>query len=299
MIVSLAMAKPKAKAKTKPKAKPKARTTAKRAAPAKRKPAKKPAKRATKSARKPRAASQETVELTTADIVYEQWLEPTGEQPVQPAASEPPAPARGLGATVAKVARAIGSVFTTKKSPLDELQVAFARRDGDAALSAALVWWQAERAPVLADLIDAISQHVSAAPVGDAARWTELAAAKDPRDLGALLAGVPALPAKALPAAAEALAAFPDDPRLASAVARWVLDPPAPASSPFWTTLLARVEQLGDRRVIERFAACSDKKLRKALDTTSAKLSLQPESTIAEPPVAVLASHVEALQRRQ
>jgi hypothetical protein len=51
--------------------------------------------------------------------------------------------------------------------------------------------------------------------------------------------------------------------------------------------------------VIERFAACSDKKLRKALDTTCAKLSLQPESTIAEPPVAVLASHVEALQRRQ
>jgi hypothetical protein len=197
------MAKPKAKAKakTKPKAATKSKAKAKPKAKAK-KPAK---KRATKAARKPPAASQETVELTTADIVYEQWLEPTGEQAVQPAASEPPPPARGLGATVAKVARAIGSVFTTKKSPLDELQLAFARRDGEAALNAALVWWQAERAPVLADLIDAISQHVSAAPVADAARWTELAAAKDPRDLGALLAGVPALPAKALPAAAEAL----------------------------------------------------------------------------------------------
>src|SRR5580704_3332612 len=100
------------------------------------------------------------------------------------------------------------------------LTAALAAGDGAAALIAALAWWTETRSPKVAELVGAISERVSGEPIAvdDFAR---VARAKDPRDLGPLLAAVPELAASFLPTAGALLAEFPDDPRLAIAVATW------------------------------------------------------------------------------
>src|SRR5205814_7138628 len=78
------------------------------------------------------------------------------------------------------------------------------------------------------------------------------ASQKDPLDVGALLAGVPDLPASMLTRAAELLAAFPDDPRVSRAIATWAIDPITTSSStyPFWTRALDIVARSRDVRAI-------------------------------------------------
>lgn len=74
-----------------------------------------------------------------------------------------------------------------------ELDGAIARDDFEAALGVALEAWRATRHEVLADLVDAIASHVRGREI-DArsyhAAWLAVAREDDPRDLGALLAGL-------------------------------------------------------------------------------------------------------------
>ncbi len=154
-------------------------------------------------------------------------------------------------------ATATGSEPKKPKTPAtatgsDAVRDALDSGSGAAALTAALAWWTETRSPALADLVDDISQRVSAAPVADDNVFAKVARAKDPLDLGALLPAVPQLSVSFLPTAAELLAEFPVDPRVASAVATWALDPLATSSSayPFWTKMLDVVVRARDVRVV-------------------------------------------------
>lgn len=124
--------------------------------------------------------------------------------------------------------------------------------DGQAALEAALALWRESRAPALADLVDAISLRVSAPAIVDDEVWSKLASGRSAIALGPLLAGIPSLPVSFLPSAAELLATFPDDPRLAMAIAGWAIDPITTSSStyPFWTRSLDAVARIADTRVL-------------------------------------------------
>jgi uncharacterized protein (TIGR02996 family) len=172
-----------------------------------------------------------------------------------PAASKASKAAKATKTTAAKTTAAKPTAAKSSDG-VAALEAAFAKNDGEAALLAALAWWREQRAPALADLIDAISERVSAAPIMDDTAWHKVVAAKDPRDLGALLPGVTGLAVSYLPTAAEYLSKFPDDPRLAAAIGRWAIDPPTTSTSgyPFWVKMLATVERLGDTRVVAAFA---------------------------------------------
>jgi len=189
---------------------------------------------------------------------------------------------------------------------LAELQAAFAQGDGAGALLAALTAWRASRSAALADLVDAISARVSGPAAEDERAWSKLAASKDPLVLGRLLPAVTALPVSFLPAAADMLAAFPDDPRLARAVATWTLEPPTTSSStyPFWTKSLAAMVSAGDARVCpllkQRLAMPKGEsqfwpKLYTALEKALAKLEKKGGSETASPALAVLAKSVADL----
>jgi uncharacterized protein (TIGR02996 family) len=145
---------------------------------------------------------------------------------------------------------------TAARTPgLDAVAAAISSGDGATALTAAITAWRAQRAPALADLVDAISARLSGPPITTDLEWTKTAAMRDPITLGGMLAGVTELPASFLPTVGQQLASF-DDPRIASAARAWVLDPPTQSSStyPFWTALIAHLIKLGDTRVLPAFA---------------------------------------------
>ena len=135
---------------------------------------------------------------------------------------------------------------------LDGLAKALADGDAAAALVAALDAWRAARSPELANLIDVLDTRIVCPPIADDLAWTEIAFTKDPRALGRLLSMIGELPASFLPTAIGKLAAFADDPRIGTAAAGWILDPPTLSTStyPFWNGLYKLLDRLGDTRVI-------------------------------------------------
>ena len=207
------------------------------------------------------------------------------------------APATGV--KVAKVTKVTKPVSAPVAGPdssahLAALQAAFAAKDGAAALTAALAWWRVQRAPALADLIDEISQHVSSAPVPSQIDFARVAAAKNPLDLGRLLPAVTDLPVGFLPAAGELLAAYPDDPRIATAFASWTMVPITTSTSKtaFWATMHKMVERIGDVRIVpaleKRLAAKKPTsewwdRYYNRLDRTIRKLQSPPPAIDARP----------------
>jgi uncharacterized protein (TIGR02996 family) len=153
---------------------------------------------------------------------------------------------------------------------LDEAAKRLARGDREGALEALLVAWRSERHPRLADLIDRVSAQLDAArdpikgkTVGERTKsWHEIDAKHDPADLGRLLATPwPGRWQDALPIL-EKLAAWPDDPRLAMALAR-VVDAAAYqtwTSGNFWRPLFARFDKLKDPRTLPLLEAQADRK---------------------------------------
>ncbi|MBA3540049.1 MAG: TIGR02996 domain-containing protein, partial [Deltaproteobacteria bacterium] len=203
------------------------------------------------------------------------------------------------GATSVRAAKAAKPAKPTKAAKavapaagatdLTALQSAFAAKDGAAALSAALAWWRVQRAPALADLIEAISTRVSGTAVADDVEFATLARAKNPLDLGRLLPAVRDLPVSFLPMAAKLMNEYPDDPRIAKAVAEWAVVPITTSSSKyaFWTTMFAATTRIGDTRVIpilkKRLAGTAR---RNEVGTVSARIDAAIEKVIARLPAA-------------
>lgn len=192
----------------------------------------------------PRALSDEDAALLR---------EAAGASPAPAVAARKPAPVV-VAAPAPAPARAAEppGPLATKPGPGD-LEAAFASRDGARALLAALEAWRASRSPGLADLVEAVSARVSAPPLTEDVAWSAAAATRDPLVLGRLLGGIPSLAASFLPSAADLLQEFPDDPRIARAVAQWALEPPTTSSStyPFWTRLLEVTARTGDARTVK------------------------------------------------
>jgi uncharacterized protein (TIGR02996 family) len=167
------------------------------------------------------------------------------------------------------------------------LQKAFAAKDGAAALTAALAWWREQRAPALADLIDTISAQISGPPVASQLEFARIAASKNPLDLGRLLPAMVDVQVNFLPSAALLLAAYPDDPRIPAAFAKW-LSPPITTSiskTSFWSVMHATVERIGDARLASALKRATAKKTEESdwwlrfynrLERTLAKLPAPP-----------------------
>ncbi len=212
------------------------------------KSAMKPAKAMKAPAAKPAEAAKAKQPETTAKAP-KAVNAPTA-KPAKSAKATAERPAKGSSATIASTSSA-----TPTGSDLAALQAAFAAKDGAAALSTALACWRAERSPALADLIEAISLQISGAPVTSDLEFTKLAIAKNPLDLGRMVPAVAELPVSFLPTAASLLDAYPDDPRIAKAVAEWTLVPITTSTSKymFWTRMFAVTVRTGDVRAIPIF----------------------------------------------
>jgi hypothetical protein len=188
--------------------------------------------------------------------------------------------------------------------------------DATTALVAALEAWRTTRAPALADLIDTISTKIATPSIASDLEWTKTAAPHDPATLGRLLEVIRALPVSFLPTVAQSLARFPDDPRITSAAADWIVDPPTQSSStyPFWTQLYTLLVRIGDTRVIaaidervalpmeasKQFPKARTKtpsqfwgKFYAALEKTRDKLAALPAATVNKAAIARLAGKLE------
>lgn len=210
--------------------------------------------------------------------------------PASPAAKSAPAPSKPLAvkpiAEKAPTKQPAATPPATTPSPaatphaamspgLDTLATALHAGDGAAALRAALTCWQEHPWPELADLVDAISAQISGPPAEDERGFSTLAKSKDPLVLGQILPAIRGVPVSFLPVAAEVLATFPKDPRLAAAIADWALDPPTTSSSTysFWVRVLGILARSGDVRVLPR--------LRQRLATQGGTSAFWPKFTTA------------------
>lgn len=208
--------------------------------------------------------------------------------------------ARGSSASRARRGSGPGAA-TAEVFDLGAIAAALEEGDAAAALLAALAGWRQTRAAALADLVHAIAAKLEGAPItGGEAAWSAAARARDPLALGPLLAAIPALPASFLPTAGGALAAFPDDPRIAMAVATWARDPPTTSSStyPFWTKALDAMARAGDERAVPLLRARLAQapggsqfwpKFYKALDRAIRTIEATPRVAVDEKRVGKLA----------
>jgi len=215
----------------------------------------------------PRALSAEDEALLRAAVgVAPRASMPVASKPAasKPAASKPaaskPAASKPVAPTPVEQVSKPASPSPPSPTPsgsrggLAALATAVKAGDGVAALRAALACWQEQPWPELADLIDAISAQISGPPAEDARSFSTLAKSKDPLVLGQMLPAIRSVPVSFLPVAADVLKTFPKDPRLSSAIAGWVLDPPTTSSSTysFWVRMFDVLTQSGDVRVLPR-----------------------------------------------
>jgi uncharacterized protein (TIGR02996 family) len=157
-------------------------------------------------------------------------------------------------------------------SGLTRAEQALAAGDPGAALGDLLEIWRSLRAPPLAELVERVSARLAGTGAAALSRrtqkatleaWVERARQRDPADVGILVD--PALfPlgrdwAKAGAQLTE-LASFEPDPRIAAALAGWLLRPPfdSAASRDTWRLVLEELVRHDDPRTVERLGACDD-----------------------------------------
>ncbi|MBL8717440.1 MAG: TIGR02996 domain-containing protein [Myxococcales bacterium] len=234
----------------------------------------------------PRALSAEDEALLRAAAGVAPGEKPAASKPTSKVAPKPVA-ATPVAKPVAQVVKPASPapppspeptpppVASASSAGLTALATAVRAGDGVAALRAALACWQEQPWPELADLIDAISAQISGPPAEDERGFSTLAKSKDPLVLGQMLPAIRSVPVSFLPVAADVLKTFPKDPRLSSAIAGWVLDPPTTSSStyPFWVRVLDILTRSGDVRVLPR--------LRERLATKGGGSAFWPKFTTA------------------
>jgi len=234
----------------------------------------------------PRALSAEDEALLRAAAGAAPGEKPAASKPTSKVAPKPVA-ARPVAKPVAQIVKPASpapppspeptppAVTSGSSAGLTALAAAVSAGDGVGALRAALACWQEQPWPELADLIDAISAQISGPPAEDERGFSTLAKSKDPLVLAQMLPAIRSVPVSFLPVAADALKTFPKDPRLSSAIAGWVLDPPTTSSStyPFWVRVLDILTRSGDVRVLPR--------LRERLATKGGGSAFWPKFTTA------------------
>lgn len=198
-------------------------------------------------------------------------------------------------------------------SPLSSLNAALAALAEDDAARAVhhlVAAWRASRAPRIADLVDAAHRRMQAQlaraprdPVGEGgsraaqAAWLAVAAEGDVADFDRLMASLPTGNSRL---AAERLDALDDgDPRLARALVALVEAPPFTASTtrPFWRALIAKLEAIGDVRIVAALEELSQRYI-EVVPTVVGEL-LQPKlgklaRALAARPVPALSPAEEA-----
>ena len=186
------------------------------------------------------------------------------------------------------------------------------RGDREAALRSLLAAWRETRAEEIAAVIEQLSAQlteglptVTASGSSFRKAWLELAARQDPTTLDRLLA---ALPETRGGLAAERLAAlkeWPADPRIVTAILRWLADPPFERKSraqafPAVAELLALQ---GDARPLPLLQRLLDPAVRPATVAAVGRSTVKPlaaaQATLSRlpPPLALPAESVAALER--
>jgi len=146
---------------------------------------------------------------------------------------------------------------------LEQARLAIAREDWEAALSTLLEAWRSRRAPRLADVIDRVTSRLPHAPVpGKTVKartesWLALVARQEARDIGSILATPWPKRWQDCVTLIDALGAFPDDPRIAVAMASIVQATPTDswASIAFYRPILSLIGRIGDPRTKPMLAA--------------------------------------------
>ena len=145
---------------------------------------------------------------------------------------------------------------------LGKIHDALQRHDAGAALAAALEAWRAIRSPVLADLVERLSERgaadrpplASGLPRERDVEWLGRAAAGDPSDLPHLLPGLAAGNSKLALRRLGTLADWPGDPRLGAALIFWIVDRvfDSPSTQPFRDELFRQLPRHLDTRLRNR-----------------------------------------------
>jgi uncharacterized protein (TIGR02996 family) len=146
---------------------------------------------------------------------------------------------------------------------LEQARVAMATENWGAALDVLLAGWLARRAPRIADVIDRVSSRLPHEPVrGKTVKartesWLALAGRRSPRDVGSILATPWPKKWQDCVPLVEALGGYPDDPRIAVALASIVQATPTDswASIAFYRPLLALIGRIRDPRTKPMLAA--------------------------------------------
>ncbi|MBA3499805.1 MAG: TIGR02996 domain-containing protein, partial [Deltaproteobacteria bacterium] len=171
------------------------------------------------------------------------------------------------------------------------------------ALSALLVAWRGARHPRIADAIDVVSQQIAnIAPIPGKSvterddHWRAIAKKPQPTELPRLLAAL--WPKQWRPARPllDLLDKWPEDPRLAAALVRAIVDPPynSNASMALYELMFEKLGKLGDRRGLDalRDAAVRHRYLAAGIAKTIAAIEKRPLPPIPdEPALAQITAH--------
>ncbi len=139
---------------------------------------------------------------------------------------------------------------------LRAVRVALDGGDHEGALGALLAAWREARSTRVADLVDRVSRRIVRPPITGGLldervrRWRDIAEAKDPADVDRLVAAQwPGLWREGQKRMRR-LFAFPDDPRIAMAIAHELTNRRYRDAFRFYGPLYGKLAQLGDVRVV-------------------------------------------------
>lgn len=200
-------------------------------------------------------------ELTEDDAKLLRSLVGASAPPLKQATPARELPVREVAIREMPVKQSPVRAVPAKELPVGEfpqaVKKAFVERDAAAALIGLLDWWRASRDPAIADLIDKVSARIVRDPITRDQEWSKVALAKDPLDVGRLIAAIEKLPVSFLPTAADLFSELPDDPRISGATAKWIKNPPTTSSStyPFWTKVLGLLVRSRDKRALKAVSA--------------------------------------------
>jgi uncharacterized protein (TIGR02996 family) len=190
---------------------------------------------------------------------------------------------------------------------LEAARFAVGAEDFDGALRYLLAAWAETHAPEIAAEIERVSARIDRRPLGRATlekmddRWRAIAAKVDPADLqrllGALASGTVAQAVRRV----EALEQFPDDPRIAWGLARFIASPPYSVGVMFEKLIVCAgrsIERSAEPRVLEILASqAGHPEVARVIEATKSALAGRPMKPFDAPAAERLAALHDALDK--